>query len=775
MQRFISQIKTHKKFFIVISSVVIVLIILGVVLGVLLGSKKTDNDSGITIEKLEIAVNNEPVSVLDKSFLSEPFSFSVIINGGSIDESKDNLSVEWQIVSDDSLNCDINKNSGLFAVGDTLGSVKIQASVTGKNTVTASVIVNVTVPSDFGFYELNTVVIDGTKLNFIEGQIFEPQGVEFEAVFVDSYNDTHSVKVRNVIYDNALVLAPNISDIQISYKFNNSTRYSLIPVVVLPKTLVNIEILTPPSKLSYIEGQELNIDGLKVLAKYEYVQYEVTDFIVDKEGRTLFTSDKTFSISYTESGITKFVEQPISVAQRVLQNITVENQPNKLHYVQGQYFNPAGLIVFAHYEYMTLDITDDIEYNIDRRLNTTDTEIKYTYSENGVEISGQFNIQVESPYDKVRKIRFTNPYDATLSWMYEYMSDDGKVSIDDTDFRSYENVEYNQEKGEYVVPAGAKITLLKVSPAIIGFNINGDIVGLKYPSNTYEFELEFGEADIEIDFVKVIGNHITVRFCSESISQNFAFVYSNTHNGALSETDFAHLYQIYEETESYYYTFTCGQISYTFDELVNYSFNSDTLFVVKKHIREFGDTVKINVVYPQTTIAAILDKNSMVTLNSLPTIIRIGYKVVFSLEYDGEIINDDAFIQWLNHANVGDNIYAKYSLVMPEVESEIVGNYYFDDNENEITVEMSLNSNGTYIYKLEKNGVENCILCGVYKDNLDGTYTILSVEMGDYSLISAADFSIELSENTLYSVAFVVDINALSVSLIPIELVRQSS
>lgn len=612
--------------------------------------------------------------MLDKAFTSDDFFLRVVINDGDYDKEHE-PTVTWRIVSNDDLNCIIS-DDGTFTIGDTLGSVIVEVCVTSENTLTKQLTVNIVVPSNLALFELHSAVSDD-KLEFIEGQKFSPTGLVSSVTFINDQNDTFSVFVTDYTYDAESILVPSISDFQISYTYKGIVRQSLVPVVVHPKTLQSIEVSSAPTTVSYIEGQQLNFDGLKIRAKYEYITIEdITGFVVSNADTVLAPSNTGVEIYYTDNGVTKTVFQAITVANRTLQGITIDSEPTKLHYVQGRYFERDGLKVTANYEYMTRDVTDLVVFDVTGRLESTCTEVNFIYTEGDVEKGGKFDITVEKPYQDVRTIKFANRYNATLSWLYEYMSDDGTVSIDDTDFVNNSILRFDQENGIYTVPVGAVVTILKVSPAIVGFNFNGEYIAIEYPSNSYEFEVEFGTADIEIDFVKQIGERITVRFASEEVGQNFAFIYSNTYNGTLSKKDLFQIAQIFEDTAQCYYTFNLGNgLDYTFDELSSVIFNVDTLFIVSKHKRTLTNAININLVYPDATVATILDKTTVASLDVLPKVNRIGYSLGFSLTKGGALLTDIAFTEWLNQLEDNATLYAVYTLSATPVIGSIVGTY----------------------------------------------------------------------------------------------------
>ena len=68
-----------------------------------------------------------------------------------------------------------------------------------------------------------------------------------------------------------------------------------------------------PTKTSYNEGDKFDKTGMKVLAVYsDGTTKEITTYSYSPNGK-LTASDKKITITYTEDGVTKTAEQPITV------------------------------------------------------------------------------------------------------------------------------------------------------------------------------------------------------------------------------------------------------------------------------------------------------------------------------------------------------------------------------------------------------------------------------------------------------------------------------
>lgn len=118
------------------------------------------------------------------------------------------------------------------------------------------------------------------------------------------------------------------------------------------KVLTGIEV-TPPVKADYEIGEELDLTGLTVTARYsdgssavlEDGSYSVEGFASDEAG------DRTVTISYTEGEITKTASFTVHVkapVPAVLESIEV-TPPSKTEYEIGEEFDGSGMTVTARY------------------------------------------------------------------------------------------------------------------------------------------------------------------------------------------------------------------------------------------------------------------------------------------------------------------------------------------------------------------------------------------------------------------------------------------
>ncbi len=106
------------------------------------------------------------------------------------------------------------------------------------------------------------------------------------------------------------------------FKLDNTQEPEPNPTVV---TLTNIKVTKAPRKTTYTEGEKFDKTGMVVTAEYsDGTSKEITNYTYTPNG-ALKVTDKKIIISYTESEVTKTVEQDITVI-KAPENNTGDNK-----------------------------------------------------------------------------------------------------------------------------------------------------------------------------------------------------------------------------------------------------------------------------------------------------------------------------------------------------------------------------------------------------------------------------------------------------------------
>ncbi len=186
----------------------------------------------------------------------------------------------------------------------------------------------------------------------------------------------------------------NLGDQIITIKTSDEKFRCNVTIKVIKK-LTGLEIVSPPYRTEYIEGEYFNKTGLKVKALYcDGSSKDIEKYSILQ--RAKLSNEKNITISYKENEITCTVNQAITVNKKSLTKITANGLKQK-DYIVGEYLDRTGLVVKAYYNNNTSKRIEN--YTIvdeDKPLTEENNKIKIDYSEDGIECFAEINITVVS-------------------------------------------------------------------------------------------------------------------------------------------------------------------------------------------------------------------------------------------------------------------------------------------------------------------------------------------------------------------------------------------
>lgn len=153
---------------------------------------------------------------------------------------------------------------------------------------------------------------------------------------------------------------------------------------LIDESLKNIEIVTPPTKTSYFEGENFDKTGMVVKANFN--SKTNPSVILDSSsyniinGTNLTEGQTSVTITYED----KSVEQPISVEKNSITKLIIKTSPTKTEYKEGENFDRTGMIIEATYKDGTIkEVTDYIIEN-GNNLKANQTEVIISYGDKKV-------------------------------------------------------------------------------------------------------------------------------------------------------------------------------------------------------------------------------------------------------------------------------------------------------------------------------------------------------------------------------------------------------
>ena len=353
------------------------------------------------------------------------------------------------------------------------GSTEFELPNVGNWTVTAqlngesvSEVVNV---SGALLYEVDLMITSGiavttqpTKTTYFIGEAFDPEGMVVTATFED---DT----TENVTEDCTFspdTMAEGTQSVTVTYQRAGIQKTATVAVAV--RTLDHIAVTTAPTKTAYNYGETFNPAGMVVTAYYtDDTSRAVTGYTYSPTG-ALAMNNTTITISYSEGSVTEQTTQAITVS-KVLDSIEITTPPTKTAYFSGETFNPAGMVVTAHYNDGSSAAVSGYTYSPSGALAAGNNTITVSYSEGGVTKTDTQAITVTTISNTLN----SNSW-ATIKAVSDAGQGDNYWDVGDT-----KQITINGKVGN------TNISNLAINVFIIGFNHNASREG----SNRIHFKI----------------------------------------------------------------------------------------------------------------------------------------------------------------------------------------------------------------------------------------------------------------------------------------------
>ena len=190
------------------------------------------------------------------------------------------------------------------------------------------------------------VTKEPTKLGYLEGNEFDPTGMEVTAYYdngaseviagygISGYDSTPGVKRLTVVYGG---------------------KTAALEVTVRGKALVSIAVTKNPDQMTYVEGTALDTTGMELT------------LVFDNGTKEVLATGWTETYDFSQPGRQevridcrgKTTTLTVMVLSKALTGIAVSRLPNKLTYIEGNAFSAAGMEVTAYYDNNTSEIVTD--------------------------------------------------------------------------------------------------------------------------------------------------------------------------------------------------------------------------------------------------------------------------------------------------------------------------------------------------------------------------------------------------------------------------------
>lgn len=485
----------------------------------------------------------------------------------------------------------------------------------------------------------------------------------------------------------------------------DSTIKAFTTSELLDGSLKNIQIVTPPNKTAYFEGENFDKTGMVVKATYNRkenptVELNSSDYSITN-GTNLKVGQTSIKITYQD----KSVEQSITVQKNEVVSLKIKTPPTKTEYKEGQSFDRTGMVIEATYKDGTTKVIDDYTITDEKNLKDGQTEVSIVYGnitikqEITVTPNPLVEIKVKQVPNKTKYVEGQN-FDKTGMIIVGIYQDGEEYEIENYNIsngtglnkeQTYVTIEYNgkrvnqeitveekiitqinvekmpnkiqyiQNKEELDLTGGKikviynddsteEIDLTNEQVKISGFNnekLGKNTVTIKYQNNTTTFEVEIIEEKIaknsNFDKSKGIANSIKYYTFSDINAQEY-MVMNITVNGIVKNKE--------NDSNEYYYYLSSNsnengitdwvKITEEQNESDKLEFNIDT-----RNIKNYGEIVNADTLYLYIKEVAVNGGNQSVLITN-------GLKLDNNAEVD--VYMDNAKIENRNNGGIANTI-----------------------------------------------------------------------------------------------------------------------
>jgi hypothetical protein len=188
--------------------------------------------------------------------------------------------------------------------------------------------------TQIGTTPVNIAIKDMPKTEYVEGMEFSAEGGTIEVTYNNGETDVIDLSNAEISgYDPTKIGEQTLN---VVYE-NLETSFK---VTVTAKPVASITITTLPTKLEYIQGESLSLNGGKLEVTYTDQTKETID--LTKAKASGYDSDKagdqTVTITYRE----KTATFDVSVTAKTLSSIAISKKPTKVEYIEGNKLDLTG-------------------------------------------------------------------------------------------------------------------------------------------------------------------------------------------------------------------------------------------------------------------------------------------------------------------------------------------------------------------------------------------------------------------------------------------------
>ena len=286
--------------------------------------------------------------------------------------------------------------------------------------------------------------------------------------------------------------------VTISYEENGKTVTTTTPITVTPKQLEKIEITREPNKTTYIQGQNFDSTGMQVTATYNSGKTAIINKYSIPNGQNLTAGMTSVKIVYTENGVSKEVEQPITVTLKQPINIRVKENVKKV-YIVGEKLDKTNMCVEIEYDDGSIEQVTNYEVDTETSLSRADKTRTITYKEGDITLEKKIDVPVLPA--EIQKISIKQYPDDVNYVVGEKFFSNGLILLvkyaDETEEEITEDFTLDLPDGSVLTKVETKTVKVNYMGQEVKFDINvkenNDIQALTIMDGSIETNYEIGE------------------------------------------------------------------------------------------------------------------------------------------------------------------------------------------------------------------------------------------------------------------------------------------
>ena len=234
------------------------------------------------------------------------------------------------------------------------------------------------------------------KTSYKEGEALDVVGAKITVNYDNG--TTKEVEITDSMVS-GYAPTPGQKTITVTYNENGVTKTTTFNVTVAPKGVSDVTLKSAPTKIEYIEGQNIAVAGAKITVSYDNNTSEDIDVTADMLSGYDANEIGTQTVTVTYGAKTTTFD--ITVIAKTLTGISLDTTNAKVTYLVGTELDVSGLVIIASYDNgipVNILATADLVTGFDK--NTLGTQILVVTYE---EFTAEYEVEVAEEIEDTTK------------------------------------------------------------------------------------------------------------------------------------------------------------------------------------------------------------------------------------------------------------------------------------------------------------------------------------------------------------------------------------